>query len=251
MKRVLCSSLPEPESPRRLLDSEAHHLLRVLRLKEGDRVEALDGSGRSVLARLRLKSGEAWLEFDGGGRKASETRSPVVLELAVLKGDAMEWVIEKAAELGVTEIVPVLSKRTVVQVGKKGPELFQQRWQKIADQALKQCGRLERMEVRTPALLADLLSQKLSPDQPRWFLDEEARETSASLLSQVQKGRTPGAHLLIGPEGGWDDEERALISKTPGVHGASLGPLVLRAETAALFAVSIVTAALRETHPSG
>jgi 16S rRNA (uracil1498-N3)-methyltransferase len=228
----------------------------VLRLEEGDRVEALDGCGRSVVSRLVVRSGEAWLEFDGEERKAAPGAivAPLTLEIAVLKGDAMEWVIEKAVELGVARILPILSKRTVVQTGRKGPEAFQQRWQKIADQALKQCGRLERMTVEPPIGLPELLGKPLAEGELRWFLDEEARENAPGLLGEAWGKRLEGAlwarRLLIGPEGGWDDEERAQIAATPGVRVASLGPLVLRAETAAISAVSIVTAALRETHPS-
>src|SRR4051812_45939724 len=84
MKRVLCEALPSAGKPSRLPDAEAHHLLRVLRLEDGERVEALDGSGCSVVARLSVRSsGEAWLEFDGGERKSLPAdAAQVVLELA-------------------------------------------------------------------------------------------------------------------------------------------------------------------------
>src|SRR5262245_1190254 len=98
MKRVICSRLPGPGKPSLLEDLEARHLTRVLRLEDGARVQAIDGSGRAVIATLRIRSGKAWLEFDEavdqgeggvGGRD-------VILEVAVLKSDAMEWMIEKA-----------------------------------------------------------------------------------------------------------------------------------------------------------
>jgi 16S rRNA (uracil1498-N3)-methyltransferase len=250
MKRVLVEVLPEARKPRRLPDAEAHHLLKVLRLEDGARVEALDGSGRSVIARLSMRAGEAWLEFDGGEKKSAPDTAQVVLEMAVLKGDAMEWVIEKAVELGVARVVPVLSKRTVVQLDRKGPEAFRDRWQKIADQSLKQCGRLGRMEVALPVSLEELLTTKV-PDV-RFFLDEEARANAPGLLKEAWgkgHGVTELLRLLVGPEGGWDDSERAMVAAS-GAKPASLGPLVLRAETAAICGVSVLTAALRENHPS-
>jgi 16S rRNA (uracil1498-N3)-methyltransferase len=212
-------------------------LLRVLRLEHGDRVEALDGSGKSVLAILAVRGGEAWLEFDGGERTAESRATPLILEAAILKGDAMEWMIEKSAELGVSELVPFTCTRTVVQLDRKGPAAFQQRWQKIADQALKQCGRLDRMIVAEPVTLAELMAR---PNEGiRFFFDEKSRGPGPEVRPDQS------IRILVGPEGGFTDEERALITAAPGAQVASLGPLVLRAETAALAAVSIVTAALR------
>ncbi|HUP57689.1 MAG TPA: RsmE family RNA methyltransferase [Bdellovibrionota bacterium] len=243
MKRVLCPELPKPGKPCRVPEAEAHHLIRVLRLESGDRVQALDGQGRSVIAVLKFPKGEAWLEFDEAPAAAEVPGGPeVILEVCVLKGEAMEWVIEKAVELGVSRLVPVLATRTIVQTGKKGPEAFQERWQRIADQALKQCGRLARMSVELPARLEDVVR---APN-PRFFFDEASRADSAGLLSTLRSHSGP-ARLLLGPEGGWTDEERAMIRASGQAQSVSLGPLVLRAETAAIAAVSIVTAALRET----
>jgi 16S rRNA (uracil1498-N3)-methyltransferase len=169
----------------------------------------------------------------------------VVLELSVLKGDAMEWVVEKAVELGVSALVPVLAERTVVQMGRKGPESFRERWQKIADQALKQCGRLDRMAIGVPSRLEELL-RNTPPAENRIYFDEEARAEAPTLWGVLTGGlpQTP-VRLLIGPEGGWAPPERRMIEASR-AQSASLGPLVLRAETAAIAAVSLLTAALRD-----
>ena len=146
LKRILCSKIPEPHRAVELEETEATHATRVLRLKDGDRVEAMDGKGHSALATLRTRNGPPRLEYIEKTEAQVSTGQlvPIILEMSVLKGDAMEWVVEKAVELGVTTLVPVLTAHTVVQMDRKGPEAFQERWQKIADQALKQCGRLDR-----------------------------------------------------------------------------------------------------------
>src|SRR4051812_13831011 len=105
MKRVLCPQLPKPQRPATLPDTEANHAVRVLRLRDGDSVEAIDGKGHSVPAILRIQGTIVRLELAAGTTAARVSQPgavvPLTLEIAVLKGDAMEWVVEKAVELGV------------------------------------------------------------------------------------------------------------------------------------------------------
>jgi len=255
MKRVLCERLPEPNRATPLSEDEAVHLTRVLRLKDGDRVEAMDGKGLHATVSLRTRNGPARLEFleKPVSSRESNQRVPVTLEMAILKGDAMEWVVEKAVELGISTLIPVITAHTVVQVDKKGPEAFRERWQKIADQALKQCGRLDRLEIKTPIEFQLLMTQEGSA--PRLWCDESARDHAGSLLNWLNSSRdessseksSNGVRVLIGPEGGWNEIERQLLSQNPDQNiPVSLGPLVLRAETAAIFALSLVTANFRE-----
>lgn len=247
MKRVLVPALPEPDRPVELPEDEAHHLVSVLRVRNGERIEALDGKGAKVAADVELAGkGRARIRAAGTVTRDPALRGlPITLEMAVLKGDAMEWTIEKAVELGVGVFIPVLSAHAVVQVDRKGPAFYRERWQKIADQALKQCGRLERMEVREPIELERLLAEK----RPlRLWADEASRAESTHVfeaLSRVSaEDRVKGVSILIGPEGGWSDGERAFLSRS-GCVSTSLGPWVLRAETAALFATSLVAASMR------
>ncbi len=241
MKRVLCSTLPKPGRPAALSDTESHHLLKVLRLRIGDRVEALDGRGSKVVARLAIHSDQVSLEFESQSESPAlnEAIAPVRLEVGIIKGDAMEWVIEKAVELGVRELVPVMTQHTVVQLKNKGPEAFQERWQKIADQALKQCGRLERLAVALPIELEMLLQDG---SITRLWCDEAAE--GPYLLDWIGSlGSAPSElRLLVGPEGGWSEHERALLQRSQGVVRVGLGPLVLRAETAAVFGASLLAA---------
>jgi 16S rRNA (uracil1498-N3)-methyltransferase len=230
-----------------LPDDEAHHLTQVLRVRNGERIEALDAKGAKC---------EAEVELVGKGRAQLHARSeiirdprlnalPIILEMAVLKGDAMEWTVEKAVELGVKIFVPVLCAHAVVQVDRKGPSYYRERWQKIADQALKQSGRLERMEVRDPVELEVLLSEKR---KLRLWTDEGSRAQSPHVFETLSKvsaaDRLAGVAILVGPEGGWSDTERAMLARSECVS-TSLGPWVYRAETAALFATSLVAASMR------
>lgn len=268
MKRLLCPSIPAAGRPVALSEQEAHHAIQVLRLREGDRVQAIDGRGAAVFARIRLRGGAGVrLELDDSepaslprqpGRVSPSSVSPVpvVLEMAVLKGEAMEWVVEKAVELGVKALLPVLTERTVVQMDRKGPEAFRERWQRIADQALKQCGRLERMEVLAPVgLEGALLSAGGKPSRPlvRLWCDEsqggESRPLVDFLLDSEGRHGAEEFRILIGPEGGWTDRERELLSRSSRLEQRTirvdLGPFVLRAETAAISALSITLALLR------
>ena len=247
MKRVLCPKLPIAGHPAPLPESEAEHLTRVLRLGDGDVVEALDGRGHAVRATLRLRGGQGpRLEFMADESAAAEKQKipAIVLETAILKGEAMEWVVEKSVELGVKTLVPLITAHTVVQIKGKGPEAFRDRWQKIADQALKQCGRLERMEVALPVALEDHFAKNPnSAETPRLWCDEAEREAAPPLLEWLSDHRVQGVHLLVGPEGGWSDFERNRLI-TLGYERVSLSPWVLRAETAGLFAVSLASAYL-------
>ena len=251
LKRILCQRIPEPNRPTELAETEATHATRVLRLKDGDRVEAIDGKGHAALAKLRTRGGPTRLEFCEKTATPSDSDSqlvPVILEMSVLKGDAMEWVVEKAVELGVTKLIPVLTAHTVVQMDRKGPEAFQERWQKIADQALKQCGRLAGLAVETPIPFERLLTTPL--EGVRIWCDEQERGSIPSLLSWLETERSKNLsplHILIGPEGGWSQNERDLLTREDAskLASVSLGPLVLRAETAAISALSLVASDFR------
>jgi 16S rRNA (uracil1498-N3)-methyltransferase len=243
MKRVLCPRLPAPDRPVELPEEEARHALRVLRLRDGDRIEIIDGRGGRATGRLRSKGEKAWAEADSTPATAAPATAagvvPVRLELAVLKGDAMEWAIEKAVELGIRSLQPVLTERTVVRTGGKGPEAFQERWRKIADQALKQCGRLERLDVEPPIPLEEVLAAQPGP---RFWCDEAAGAGEPFLLDAF--GGAESLRVLVGPEGGWAPRERELLARS-GATRATLGPLTLRAETAALFAAGLAQAHFR------
>jgi 16S rRNA (uracil1498-N3)-methyltransferase len=253
-KRLLCSHLPLLNKSVSLSETEAHHATTVLRMRDGDVIQALDGKGHAAWVRLRTRQGPTRIEAIPESEAppvdlpTPASSVPFVLEMSVLKGDAMEWVIEKAVELGVQKLVPIMTIRTVVRMDRKGPEEFQARWQKIAQQALKQCGRLDQMEVATPLALEELVVGTENSGSRLWC-DEEAGETSIEILDWLSRdlqSSAPPLRTLIGPEGGWDPREREILLRTSNTVRIQLGPLTLRAETAALYSVSLVSAFLRK-----
>ena len=247
MRRALCDFLPQkPGMWVELSENESRHLLSVLRLGPGDEIELLDGRGGSAPARIDFKGKSPGAVLIESPRiDPSRTSAPVELYMAVLKGEAMEWVIEKSVELGVRALTPVETEFSVVKLKKKGLESFQERWQKMADQALKQCGRLDRMVIHTPVPLEAALEKS----GPWVWLDEdlaakggvEHHLTRACPLAPEERP----VRILIGPEGGFSPKEKSRLlqltgSKKREINRVHLGSLILRAETAALASVAIV-----------
>ena len=244
--RILCPQLPVPQKPVPVDAEEAAHLRQVLRLQDGAPVIAMDGRGRAVSGEYFIQEKKPFIRTTHAQptevREANEEQGPLVLEVAVIKGDAMSWVIEKAVEMGARRVVPVLSDHAVVQVDKKGAEHFVERWQRIADQALKQCERLNRLVVEAPIALGELLKKPLASGAIRGVaIEPRAREDwPAHALSESFFREGGQKHVLIGPEGGWSAHELELFrvdSRAGSLRALDLGPLVLRAETAALFAL--------------
>ena len=246
MRRVLCPSLPQKIGQSiELQESEAKHLTSVLRLKTDDTIQLLDGKGNQAQAKLILKEKRAYAELLSVPAKNIKLNAhPIHLYLAIIKGDAMEWAIEKAVELGVKELTPLETEFTVVRIQKKGAEAFLERWQKIADQALKQCGRLERMIIHPPLHLEEMLLKT-----PSFFwLDESLAETaeeSSHLSLALQKSDSKHFSILVGPEGGLSANEKnrllqLTVSGRQEITRVHLGSIILRAETAALLGVSLI-----------
>jgi 16S rRNA (uracil1498-N3)-methyltransferase len=247
MKRALSNTLPSDIGMKVLLsEEESHHLTQVLRLPEGSEIELLDGKGSYLKGRLIFEGKKkVWVEaLHLPLQDPSKNSLPIVLEMALIKGDPFEWVIEKAVELRVQKLIPILCDHSVVQIDKKGPEAFKQRWQKIADQALKQCGRLERLEIAEPIPVTQLSTQT----QRLWFY-EKSQGTMSQCVYMLQKIKIHSPiHLLIGPEGGYSKAEITFLSSRDPqwLHPVGLGSVVLRAETAAICAVSLVSAQISD-----
>ena len=252
MRKALCSQLPTKIGDSvEIPQSESNHLISVLRLKPDDIIEILDGNGKSAPAKLFYKGKSLFAELTGLPIERKELQShPLHLSMAILKGDAMEWVIEKAVELGVRSLTPYESEFSVVDLRKKGPEVFQERWQKIADQALKQCGRLSRMTIEMPTTFENVLLKKTqlvwldetlayTPDMERW---------TESYLPKISIDQGIEPELLIGPEGGFSPSEknRLLQPSKKEIKRAHAGAAILRAETAALWGISVFTCKLTD-----
>jgi 16S rRNA (uracil1498-N3)-methyltransferase len=221
---------------RPLLDKkESHHAKNVLRVKEGEVVELLDGKGgafRAVVA--GFEDGRVALTVDK--RKEGKSSSvEISLSCAVIKPERMEWMLEKACELGVTAWAPVLAARGVVKLSKERWEAKTGRWTKIAAASCKQCGLARVPEVKSPVPFKEAAERIKEHDLALFPTLERAGKDLHEVLEK--HGSAKKVIVFIGPEGDWTPEEtdRALAA---GAVPVSLGSLVLRAETAGLYTVS-------------
>jgi 16S rRNA (uracil1498-N3)-methyltransferase len=218
---------------------EAHHLARVLRLRPGALVEAADGGGRVFTVRIEgLGAREAWgtiLDRSAEGAMPRESPCAITLGQAVLKGERMSWLIQKATELGVARIVPLDTARVVGRVPAGRLTARQQRWQRVAREAVKQCGRAVVPTVETPRPLATVLAETAVHDAA-WLCWEGGGRSVAEVAQAA--GRPRRLLLLVGPEGGFTPEEVARAEQA-GARLVGLGPRILRAELAGLVALAL------------
>lgn len=213
-----------------LAGDDAHHLARVLRVEPGQQFEISDAS-QAWLAEITHVSKSAVRFATIEQLQASPELPPVNLCTALFKFDRFEWMIEKATELGVARIVPVEASRSdqgLLAAAAKRVE----RWRKIAQESSQQSRRLAPPEIADPTRLTAGLA---SITGHHYRLEEQPG--CPLLLTALPQSSSP-VTLLIGPEGGWTDPERTALDAT-GWKPVSLGPSILRAETAALAAISI------------
>jgi 16S rRNA (uracil1498-N3)-methyltransferase len=223
-----------------LAGAQFHHAANVLRLKPGDNVSLFTRSGAEYKARIEaVRSGSMILEVMSESRPRAQGSLELTLIQGLVRGPAMDLIVQKCAELGAARLVVVEMMRSTARLGPKqqaGWRAKQQRWQKIADRAAEQCGAPRPMQVS----IARDLEQAVREQEPPALVALHEEESAAG-LRQVLK-RLRGARslaLLIGPEGGLDPREVEML-KGLGAQFASLGPRILRAETAALAACAIV-----------
>jgi len=213
----------------------ANHIARVLRLRSGDELTVFDGSGGEFGARIEEFRKEAVVVCVVEHRTL-DRESPLSLTLAqgVSRGERMDWIIQKATELGASRIVPVLTKRSVVRLDDKQAERKLQHWRAIAVSACEQCGRNRLPDVAAPVDFFDVLPAGFSPGETRLLLSPTG-DLRIDDLKEVGKGIT----VLIGPEGGLEDvEHEAAIAA--GCKAVRMVPRVLRTETAAIAASTII-----------
>jgi 16S rRNA (uracil1498-N3)-methyltransferase len=216
--------------------AEAHHLGRVLRVRPGAIVEATDGEGRLYVVRLEtLDRDGAWAAIEACLEPGGESPCAITLAPALLKGDRMDWLVQKATELGVVRILPVETARIVVRrMADDGPRRVA-RWSRIAREAMKQCGRVVVPRVEAPRRLADVVAE--APGHDRTWLCWEGGGLPLARAAEVT-GPVARLLLLVGPEGGFTGEEAGL-AQSAGATLVSLGPRILRAESAAIAALAV------------
>lgn len=222
-----------------LTGEQAEHLARVLRAEPGQVYDVVAGGflHRAEITDVRQGSAGdfAKVVFALHEELESDAALPLHLLLAVFKFDHMEWAIEKATELGVAKITPIVARRSEKHLAQAAAKRVE-RWRRIALEASKQSRRTTVPEIAEPAPLVSAL--KAEAAAVRVLLSEtEQGNTLADAITPEKQGGDIA--LAIGPEGGWTAEEMALFS-THGWQHVTLGPRILRAETAAISAIAIV-----------
>ena len=217
----------------RLTEEDAHHASRVLRMKTGEECQVFIGEDRYAAAVHSMNDGVVLRVTEH--LPSTEAALRITLYQGLPKADKMELICQKAVELGAHQVVPVAMSRCVVQLSGKDAVKKQERWQTIAREACKQSGRCHMMEVAVPITFKQFL-QRLSSHQAAIVPWEDARGYSLTAFHREHPDVRDLA-IVIGPEGGMSDAEIAQM-KEAGCSSVTLGPRILRTETAGLCAIS-------------
>jgi 16S rRNA (uracil1498-N3)-methyltransferase len=219
-----------------LTGQNAAHLARVLRARVGQEYE-IAGEGTVRIGKITIVEDDR-VEFALGSPIASPTTVPVTLLVAIFKFDRFEWAVEKATELGVATIVPVIARRTDAHLAQAAAKRLD-RWRRIAHEASQQSRRVNPPEISEPRKLKDAIA---AISGLKIVLAESENDTMLRDVLAAQAGM-PVPHnsitLAVGPEGGWTEDELQLFAKHEWIS-TSLGPTILRAETAAIAGLAVV-----------
>ena len=218
---------------------ETHHLLRVLRLRPGHEAMVFDGRGREYHCRFfALRGDRAQLEILSSLANRVESPLRLTLAQALAKGEKLDLVVQKATELGVMRIVPLVTEHADVKLDDRSAPKRLERWRRISLEAAKQSGRRRLVEIAAPIALADFLN---AAEGAIMVFSEKGGVTILDALAERQDRSEVIA--LIGPEGGWEEGELALMEERDCLM-VTLGPRTLRTETAAIAAVTLIQHAL-------
>jgi 16S rRNA (uracil1498-N3)-methyltransferase len=267
---------PEDWNPAALVLSgaEAHHARNVVRMKRGDKAVLFNGRGREITAEVvDLARGQIRLrKLDQA--ETPRLRSHITLAQAIPKGKNMDLIVQKAVEIGAAEIAPLISERTIVDLDPRQAEQKKAKWQQVAIEAAKQCGQNWLPEIDVPRKLKEFFARFPSPvttgllassksdeggrpvRQDTTAHSDVATAVDLRLIGSLQPdaqhlkkilgdyqsayGRRPSSVLmLIGPEGDFTPAELAL-AKSQGCLPITLGPIILRVETAAIYCLSVL-----------
>jgi 16S rRNA (uracil1498-N3)-methyltransferase len=218
-----------------LTGDQAAHLARVLRAEPG---QIYDVVSNGFLHRAEILSvSEAEVLFTIHEELESDAALPLHLLLAVFKFDHMEWAIEKATELGIARITPILARRTEKHLAQSALKRSE-RWRRIALEASKQSRRTDIPNIADPIPLKQALAEEKSPTRILLSETEQTLTLTAALKAATSLQQESDTALAIGPEGGWTPEEMSLFTQHQW-QPVTLGPRILRAETAAIAAIAI------------
>jgi len=230
------------EATATLTGAQAAHMARVLRAQPGMEADVVAG-GHVFHAEVVAVSPDE-VRFNLVAEVEADPALPVTLIMAVYKFDRMEWAIEKATELGVAAVAPVIAQRTEKHLA-QAAEKRAERWRRIAHEAAQQSRRSDVPEILQPTPLAERV--RATSNAVRIVLAEQERTTTLrTLIEEAVEAageNMPSLEIAIGPEGGWAPAEEALFDAN-GWRAATLGPRILRAETAAIAALAVVASGL-------
>lgn len=242
MTRVYVDHALESGSLIELPSDTATHLVRVLRARDGDAFILFNGDGREFAATIAQVRG-ARVSAAVGGAQVVDRESPLAVTLlqCVPRGDRMDLVVQKATELGVARIVPILSQRSVVRLDGAQARSKAEHWRGVAVSACEQCGRNRLPAIEVPRPLLQVLGE-LGPQGTRLLLDPEA--DSPTVLPEIRAA----VEVAVGPEGGFTPEELEAFAVCR-FSGLRLGPRILRTETAAIAALAWLQARCGDLGP--
>jgi 16S rRNA (uracil1498-N3)-methyltransferase len=227
-----------------LIGTEAHHARDVLRLKSCARVALFNGRGHEITAEItEIKRGHISLRKLDEARTAP-LRCRITVAQAIPKGKSMDLIVQKAVEIGAAEIAPLISERTVVHLAREEAAQKQVKWQNIAIEAAKQCGQNWLPKVHLPQSPRDFFPKATAPWELQLIgsLQSDARHLKIVLADyERDHSARPGSVLIcIGPEGDFTPAELAL-ARSHGCQPITLGPIILRVETAAIYCLSVLS----------
>ena len=219
-----------------LSKEETHHLVHVLRLKPRDQVFVFDGCGNEYRCSFRAESrSRAELEIIAPLTNAVESPVHLTLAQSLAKSDKFDFIVQKATELGVSRIIPLATEHANVRPSRDQGDKRLDRWQRISLEAVKQCGRRKLVEFAAPMTV-----RKLTETDDSGFLLVFSEKGGVPINAALrQAGTLTGLTALVGPEGGWSDDELTFLEGR-GATAVSLGPRILRTETAAVIAVTLI-----------
>jgi 16S rRNA (uracil1498-N3)-methyltransferase len=230
------------EATATLVGAQAEHMARVLRAQPGMQADVVAG-GHVFHAEVAAVTAHE-VRFNLIAEVGADPALPITLVVSIFKFDHMEWGIEKATELGVAAIAPVIARRTEKHLA-QASEKRVERWRRIAHEAAKQSRRSDVPLIHDPVSLDQRV--RAASEGMRIVLAEQERSTTLRTVVQeavdAAQNQMPALELAFGPEGGWAPEEEALFDAN-GWRAASLGPRILRAETAAVAALAVVASFL-------
>ncbi|WP_166212836.1 16S rRNA (uracil(1498)-N(3))-methyltransferase [Cognatiluteimonas telluris] len=219
-----------------LPEAAASHLARVLRLQPGDACVLFNGDGHDYAATISaVGKREVRVRVDAAVAVGNESPLRITLVQGIARGEKMDWILQKATELGVGAVVPVSSERSEVRLDRERADKRLAHWRSVVVAACEQSGRASVPAVAPSQPLAEAMEGLDA--QPRYLLDPQAARAIGALAT------TPltGCVLAVGPEGGWSPRDRGLLAQA-GFEGLRLGPRVLRTETAGIAAIAVLQA---------